>query len=55
MQDSENKPRAKKRGDNMIPLDKFALMQQTMTDPQGMYTGVPLNPFEEPVQDDDDL
>lgn len=25
------------------------------TDPQGMYTGVPDNPFDEPVQDADDL
>lgn len=25
------------------------------TDPQGMYTGVAADPFEEPVQDADDL
>lgn len=25
------------------------------TDPLGMYTGVPENPYEEPVQDVDDL
>lgn len=25
------------------------------TDPLGMYTGVPENPFEKPVQDADDL
>ncbi|MGN0687668.1 MAG: hypothetical protein ACI4KA_06150 [Oscillospiraceae bacterium] len=25
------------------------------TDPQGMYTGVPENPYEVPVQDADDL
>lgn len=25
------------------------------TDPQGMYTGVPENPWERPVQDADDL
>ncbi len=25
------------------------------TDPQGMYTGVPENPYEQPVQDADDL
>ena len=25
------------------------------TDPQGSWTGVPLDPFEEPVQDADDL
>ena len=25
------------------------------TDPQGMYTGVPKELYEEPVQDDDDL
>ena len=55
MQDNENKPRAKTRDDDMIPLDNFAIMQKTMTDPQGMYTGVPINPFDEPVQDADDL
>lgn len=26
-----------------------------MTDPQGSYTGVPLDPEEKPVQDADDL
>ncbi len=25
------------------------------TDPQGMYTGVPKNPYDEPIQDADDL
>ncbi len=25
------------------------------TDPQGMYTGVPENPYEQPIQDADDL
>ena len=25
------------------------------TDPQGMYTGVPREPYEKPVQDADDL
>lgn len=25
------------------------------TDPQGMYTGVPENPYDDPVQDADDL
>ena len=27
----------------------------SFTDPQGRWTGVPLDPFEEPVQDADDL
>ena len=27
----------------------------SFTDPQGSWTGVPLDPFEEPVQDADDL
>lgn len=30
-------------------------MKHEMTDPQGMYTGVPEDPFEEPIQDADDL
>ena len=28
---------------------------QSKTDPLGSYTGVPENPYEEPVQDADDL
>ncbi len=30
-------------------------MAHSMTDPQGMYTGVPDDPYEVPVQDADDL
>lgn len=30
-------------------------MQSSATDPNGSYTGVPINPFEQPVQDSDDL
>lgn len=30
-------------------------MQNEKTDPQGMYTGVPDDPWEKPVQDADDL
>lgn len=36
------------------PLNVFSL-EAPMTDPNGSYTGVPINPFEEPVQDADDL
>ena len=32
-----------------------ALLQSEMTDPQGCYTGVPADPWEVPVQDQDDL
>ena len=34
---------------------KGRIMKNDQTDPQGMYTGVPDNPWEEPVQDADDL
>ncbi len=30
-------------------------MAHPMTDPQGMYTGVPEDPYDVPVQDADDL
>lgn len=30
-------------------------MQSVMTDPFGMYTGDPADPYEKPVQDADDL
>ncbi len=36
-------------------LEVFTSMASTETDPQGMYTGVPENPYEVPVQDADDL
>ena len=36
-------------------LAGFLSMRSTDTDPQGMYTGVPEDPYEKPVQDADDL
>lgn len=36
-------------------LEGFLSMKSARTDPQGMYTGVPENPYEKPVQDADDL
>lgn len=37
-----------------VPLEMIAMMAP-MSDPNGSYTGVPINPFEEPIQDADDL
>ena len=34
---------------------KKAAQRRIITDPQGSWTGVPLNPDETPVQDADDL
>ncbi len=34
---------------------KVVNLKSEKTDPQGSYTGVPLNEDEEPVQDSDDL
>jgi hypothetical protein len=31
------------------------VVDPTQVDPQGMYTGVPRDPYEKPVQDADDL
>ncbi len=36
-------------------LEGLTSMASPETDPQGMYTGVPENPYEVPVQDADDL
>ncbi len=36
-------------------LEGFLSMAHVETDPQGMYTGVPKDPDEKPVQDADDL
>lgn len=30
-------------------------LSSPQTDPQGMYTGIPADPYDEPVQDADDL
>ncbi len=41
------------------PMEKAMQVAKTnphvLTDPNGMYTGVPANPQEKPVQDADDL
>ena len=36
-------------------LSGILSMSSVQTDPQGMYTGVPADPNEKPVQDADDL
>ncbi len=43
-------------GNNVMDLPlALAQMQNPSTDPQGMWTGVPDDPNEVPVQDQDDL
>lgn len=37
------------------PVGPDATYQGPITDPEGSYTGLPLNPLEKPVQDVDDL
>lgn len=36
-------------------VNEIANVKSSKTDPQGMYTGVPINPYEKPIQDADDL
>lgn len=36
-------------------VNEIVNVKSPKTDPQGMYTGVPINPYEKPVQDADDL
>ena len=40
-----------------IPMskDKFDMLGMVISDPQGSYTGRPMDPLETPVQDADDL
>lgn len=46
----------KKKTDPMEKAMKIARTNpHVLTDPEGMYTGVPKNPCEKPVQDADDL
>ncbi len=34
---------------------KIISFKAAKTDPNGSYTGVPINPYEQPIQDADDL
>lgn len=60
--DKKQKNKAK-QNQNMdsFPLNQFNTVQSIINqgpskdDPNGSYTGKPLNRFEEPVQDSDDL
>ncbi len=49
----------KRNEKHSTPLNKrvenIISMQNVKTDPNGSYTGVPENPYEQPVQDADDL
>ncbi len=36
-------------------IDTFVTKEMQKTDPQGCYTGKPINKYEKPVQDQDDL
>lgn len=55
------KQNEKKRYDRWkehTPMDAAMAMTDfsaDATDPMGSYTGIPLNPYEKPVQDADDL
>ncbi len=44
-----------KKTDPMKKAMEVAMTKPTPTDPYGMYTGVPENPQEKPIQDADDL
>ena len=46
----------KKRNEKKDPEDRpLADLQARKTDPQGSWTGIPADRYEEPVQDADDL
>lgn len=51
----ENKPSNEKVARINRKLAAFMVNIAPETDPQGMYTGVPEDPYEKPVQDADDL
>ena len=50
----------REKADREIPYipfttEKFDLLGMALTDPMGSYTGRPMYPLEQPVQDVDDL
>lgn len=49
----KNKRRFEKNKKN--PVEEIIHISPSKTDPQGSYTGKPLDPDEVPVQDSDDL
>ena len=55
MQDSKFDFKKKKRKVYINIIDGVGYDGTSKTDPLGMYTGVPENPYDEPVQDADDL
>lgn len=54
-QDSKYSFRKKKQKVYLNIIDGIEYDGKSPTDPLGMYTGVPEDPYEEPVQDADDL
>ncbi len=44
-----------KKKDPMAKAMDLTVWQSAKTDPQGSWTGTPADPWEEPVQDADDL
>lgn len=54
-EDSKYSFKKKKRKVYLNIIDSSGYNGQSKSDPLGMYTGVPENPYEEPIQDADDL
>lgn len=54
VEDKENKD-FRDFSDVMVKPLEIISMENVSTDPNGSWTGVPLNPYEKPVQDADDL
>lgn len=44
-----------KKNEVMDKVENIISMKNSITDPNGSYTGVPKNPHDKPVQDADDL
>lgn len=56
MKEQKNKNNKNNNNYRESELSELAFASDTIdTDPLGMYTGVPDNPYEKPVQDADDL
>ncbi|MCI8361167.1 MAG: hypothetical protein HFE86_07520 [Clostridiales bacterium] len=51
----EKKNRQRFQKNKKSPVEEIIRIAPSQTDPQGSYTGKPLDPGEVPVQDSDDL
>ena len=49
------KKKSEKKPEPLSNMNTMENADHIVTDPFGMYTGIPADPYEQPVQDSDDI